>query len=719
MIKELARGLLTFLARTFVVVVCFASGLAVAFGLRVFDLDPNPQSVSLLDIEFPIDDARLPDETLLFSPFRQSITAVSDVDPNVEALIEFSDQSRYMGFANGVGRIDLLVKGTKGGSNFIQPCTGILISSHYVLTAHHCLLDWRATEISEAGAAPPLATILDARFVTGLYGDQDDSYGKAISLNVTPVDFGGSQKQELDFAVFLIPDNQLEKLPSDSWSPVELDSTAPLAAQDLFVIHYPLGGVGQLTRRACRVRDIREGAFITHTCGTLPGTSGAPIFNERTGKVIALHVAGDRSFAPANSTDKNSIGIAIPISEISAVSDIVRQQINDGTFERSSNVASETKSVDSRIGCERGADVEKNPFETGSNAEIRKPPPPEMRPIDPCDVPDPAYDTALSALTSFDELVEVIGPDAQEVEDGEYMETVVIFSNTSNRKDELCTGVLLSPKLVVTAAHCTERDKPFAVVGSTVGFGTSGNNLIAQTTVRDVRAARLNKSFSNGRYAVTLPETGAATLPQSDLALLLLKDPAPQNIPTASLANVSDISSAELGLGRVVGFGRANNREGGIKNRVDVALVNWNCTGSIRQPTKGLIERSDWYGCKRGNELVAGAVNEAEQLSGLNITYSDNDTCEGDSGGPFFVAPNGQGRIPKSHLKYMEGVDDSAPEYYLAAVTARAVNSDYVKSGASRCGNGGLYSLLTGRNLEWMEAWANAWGQKLTVRSDI
>ena len=64
----------------------------------------------------------------------------------------------------------------------------------------------------------------------------------------------------------------------------------------LYVIQHPAGEAKQISDLDCTVKDVPVNGYaprldFSHTCDTLGGSSGSPVFNE-AGEVVGLHHLG-------------------------------------------------------------------------------------------------------------------------------------------------------------------------------------------------------------------------------------------------------------------------------------------------------------------------------------------------------------------------------------------------------------------------------------------
>jgi secreted trypsin-like serine protease len=160
-----------------------------------------------------------------------------------------------------------------------------------------------------------------------------------------------------------------------------------------------------------------------------------------------------------------------------------------------------------------------------------------------------------------------------------------------------CTGTLIAPDVVLTAAHCQALHTRVFI----------GNDVEKRGRVFRVQKHIRHSAFDD-RY-------------RNDLMLLFLEGTV-TGVKPRPLAPTSLIDAATAG--RIVGFGTtdlAGTSGFGIKRQIDVPIVSASCSGQAQGKTDPVL-----YGCHADAEIVAGKP--------LLL----RDSCKGDSGGPLFIA---------------------------------------------------------------------------------
>jgi endonuclease G len=200
--------------------------------------------------------------------------------------------------------------------------------------------------------------------------------------------------------------------------------------------------------------------------------------------------------------------------------------------------------------------------------------------------------------------------------------------------DWFCSGVLISPTIVLTAAHCAPGIKKVYLGGRSI--------LLSDSVGEVIEVER----------EIIHPDYSAHQIPSHDIAILILKTPA-QSTPI-SIASDQELETEDNT--RLVGFGFDHPTQPvgfGTKREVDVPISN--LTG-LNPSDIARIEEN--HGFDNRYEFHAGR----KELG--------RDSCFGDSGGPSYIDVNG--------------------DFKLIGLTSRAAFSV-----AEPCGHGGIYTRVT------------------------
>jgi hypothetical protein len=244
----------------------------------------------------------------------------------------------------------------------------------------------------------------------------------------------------------------------------------------------------------------------------------------------------------------------------------------------------------------------------------------------------------------------IVGPDVQPATNTQFGIVVAIYYDLADGETYICTGTLMTPKVILTAGHCGCGFNYRVNFKQATRFTDTDHREVEGTPILfDQRVCR--DGYLGGG---------------NDLALIRLRVPLEVGAGGYFGGKVWDLRPSIPKGARltVAGYGYTSANTIGVRGKADIPVYSFACE-----------DASLANSCAPFSEMIL-----AESGGGGGVR---TDTCGGDSGGPVFWSQEGRPR--------------------LIAVTSRAAPGlqDDV---AHHCGGGGIYTLL-GRNSvqQWLE----------------
>ena len=205
-----------------------------------------------------------------------------------EALADYATDDTLRQKAGPVGRLDVVMS-----NGCMQTCTATLLPEGHIVTAAHCFFGLDQSHW------------VRAQIVFDHYSSLDTSL-RPIAVRAGTVkvfaDVANDQGTELHTDVAIA---RLESVPDRPAA--LLFSNLPGPGTSLELIHHPRGQPKHITRASCRVTGT-DGVLIQHRCDTVGGSSGAPMIDQATGRIIGIHTDGGLNTSAGTSNRGYAIG---------------------------------------------------------------------------------------------------------------------------------------------------------------------------------------------------------------------------------------------------------------------------------------------------------------------------------------------------------------------------------------------------------------------------
>ncbi|HEV3468361.1 MAG TPA: serine protease [Pyrinomonadaceae bacterium] len=232
---------------------------------------------------------RLRIDRLNHSFFRPGTKVITTGSDDMRDLMEAvrDRRHRYYGYGRSIAFVPLQMAGDGTETN----CTGFLLAPDLLMTNYHCISEPEQLDTAKA-----------------VFGYESQPL-REDSVGLTKIEV---KDESLDFAVL-----RLAQPVAGNWTPVKLATAAQVKErQQLVLIQHPSERRKVLSLEDCVIRSEavtdrpQNPDDFYHLCDCEGGSSGAPVFDEVTGRVVGLHHLG------IEGPFKDGVNLAVKIGPI-------------------------------------------------------------------------------------------------------------------------------------------------------------------------------------------------------------------------------------------------------------------------------------------------------------------------------------------------------------------------------------------------------------------
>lgn len=208
-----------------------------------------------------------------------------EANPAAEQMLWISDAEKMLECARAVAKIDV-PRFSKNNHHGSSTGTAWMVAPNLALTCRHVI---EAIGPMDAPLGPEET---QAQISNALMTFDYTAGGKGLQYKIESLEYPLLESCSLDYALLRVEDRDDRPLRERGYLRLDMDS--PFTVQtSLYIIQHPLGQPQQVSGDLYVQPGTSPGTIFYKT-PTNPGTSGSPVFNRASWRVVALH-AGENN----------------------------------------------------------------------------------------------------------------------------------------------------------------------------------------------------------------------------------------------------------------------------------------------------------------------------------------------------------------------------------------------------------------------------------------